>query len=129
MYILTLGNSEGSSLSAFDISDPSDIKLIQSQTFNLTAPGTNPARQDAPHPHQTILDPTGNYIIVPDLGADLVRVFHIEKTTNKLIPVTPIQAVLGTGPRHARFLVTENATYLYVITEVGVLPILIQAFL
>jgi len=110
---------EGSSLSAFDIRDPSDIKLIQSQTFHLTAPGTNPARQDAPHPHQTILDPTGNYIIVPDLGADLVRVFHIEKSTNKLIPVTPIQAVLGSGPRHARFLVTEKATYLYVITELG----------
>lgn len=111
--------SEGSGLGVFDIRDPSNIKTIQTQIFELTAPGTNPARQDAPHPHQTILDPTGNFIIVPDLGADLVRVFHIDKTTNKLIPVTPIQAVLGTGPRHARFLVTEKATYLYVITELG----------
>jgi len=109
----------GSSLSSFDIHDPTDLNRIQSRTFELTAPGADPARQDAPHPHQTILDPTGNFIIVPDLGADLVRVFHIEKLSNNLTPVTPLQAVAGTGPRHARFLATQNATYMYVVTEIG----------
>jgi 6-phosphogluconolactonase (cycloisomerase 2 family) len=83
----------------------SSQSLIHSQTFDFTlaAPGPNPARQDAPHPHEAIVDPTGNYVLVPDLGADLVRVFQVDKATKKLTPVDPLVAAPGSGPRHAVF--------------------------
>lgn len=88
-------------------------------TFKLTKPGTNPARQDAPHPHEVILDPTGEFIITPDLGADLLRIFHIDSTTNELVALEPFSVVAGSGPRHGAFLRTDNNTYLYVVTELA----------
>lgn len=86
-------------------------------TFKLVKPGPNPARQDAPHPHEVILDPTGEFIITPDLGADLLRIFHIDSSTNELVALEPYSVVAGSGPRHGTFLQTDNATYLYVVTE------------
>ena len=85
--------------------DPDTATFALSQSFNFTQakPGPNAARQAAPHPHQVILDPTKKYFLVPDLGADLVRVFHIDDRSLRIterdsIPVTP-----GSGPRHGVF--------------------------
>lgn len=55
------------------------LEFLQNFPFTLTAPGTNPARQEAPHPHEALVDPTDSFIVVPDLGADLIRVFSIGK--------------------------------------------------
>jgi hypothetical protein len=62
-----------------------------------------PSRQEAPHLHQAILDPTQQYLLVPDLGADLVRVYSIDQKTNILTAKTPLKAKAGSGPRHAAF--------------------------
>lgn len=92
---------------------------MQAFHYTLSKPGTNPARQDAPHPHEVILDPTGSFILSPDLGADLVRVFTIDKKTSALTESKPLQAPPGTGPRHGGFHVTHGETFFFLASELG----------
>jgi 6-phosphogluconolactonase (cycloisomerase 2 family) len=65
------------------------------------------------------VDPTDSFIVVPDLGADLVRVFSIDPATSKLTESTPFNAVPGSGPRHGSFLVSGDTTYFFLVTELG----------
>jgi 6-phosphogluconolactonase (cycloisomerase 2 family) len=64
--------------------------------------GPNP-RQDAPHPHEVHPDPTGQFLLVPDLGADLIRIFRIESSTGRLIACPDARTDPGDGPRHVKF--------------------------
>lgn len=79
------------------------VELLETLTYKLGAPGTVPSRQDSPHPHQTILDPTQQYLLVPDLGADLVRIYYINTGDNTLSERDPLKAAQGSGPRHGTF--------------------------
>lgn len=85
--------------------------------------GPVPSRQDVPHPHAAIADPTGRYLIVPDLGADLIRMFSIDAATGKLISCTPATAGAGDGPRHAAWWSSSpdqrNGLMLYTINELS----------
>lgn len=69
----------------------------------MEGPGADPSRQDAPHPHQVITDPTGSFLLTADLGADLIRVFSINNATGELADCPAINATAGAGPRHIRF--------------------------
>lgn len=102
---LAVPHYTGSALEIYAISPtiPGDLKLLQSFVFTMPGPGPVLNRQDSPHPHETLLDPTGRFILVNDLGADLVRVFAIDATTNLLAEMDPLHAALGSGPRHAAF--------------------------
>lgn len=104
-------------MSSFSISDPAALAPIQSDTFTIPQPGVDPIRQNAPHPHEAFLDPTGQFLLVPDLGADLVRVFLLDGETLERTAVAPLVAAPGSGPRHGVFLVTETNTFLYLVSE------------
>ncbi|KAK1771268.1 Lactonase, 7-bladed beta-propeller-domain-containing protein [Phialemonium atrogriseum] len=114
---LALAEYSGSSVSSFSISDPAALAPIQSDTFTIPQPGVDPIRQNAPHPHEAFLDPTGQFLLVPDLGADLVRVFLLDGETLERTAVAPLVAAPGSGPRHGVFLVTETNTFLYLVSE------------
>lgn len=85
----------------------------------MPTPGPNPSRQEAPHPHQALVDPTDSFILVPDLGADLVRVFSIDKKTSELRESVSFAAPSGSGPRHGSFLVSGNKTFFFLISELS----------
>ena len=85
----------------------------------MSSPGPNPSRQDAPHPHEALMDPTNSYIVVPDLGADLVRVFSINSTTSMIIPTTSFSAPPGSGPRHGAFTTHGSDTYFFLVSELA----------
>lgn len=120
---IALAHYGGSAVSTFLLSDSSStLKLNEAFTFSLSAPGPNADRQDAPHPHEALLDPTGQYLLVPDLGADLVRVFAIDAATLKLTAKEPLKAAPGSGPRHAAFWKPQpkaNVTFFYLVAELG----------
>lgn len=40
-----------------------------------------PDPQNQARPHQAVLDPTGEFLVFPDLGADLLRVLKVDKAT------------------------------------------------
>lgn len=114
---LAVPHYTGSALYTYDVSANGDIK--PDQGFAFSAPvGPVANRQDAPHPHETILDPTGQYVLVPDLGADLVRVFYVNPSTGKLTARDSLKAKAGSGPRHGAFsLDTINGNYYFYLAE------------
>jgi 6-phosphogluconolactonase (cycloisomerase 2 family) len=99
----------------------------QAQTLDFVNKTELAPGQLTPHPHQTILDPTGQYIVTPDLGGDLLRVFCWASNTGDdiLEEHAPFKMNSSSGPRHAAFWKpdpssnsTDN-TYLFVVTELA----------
>ncbi|KAI1824119.1 Lactonase, 7-bladed beta-propeller-domain-containing protein [Xylaria intraflava] len=111
-----------STLTTYTLPFEEDGEILQQFKFTMAAPGPN-SRQDAPHPHSTYVDPTGNFLLVPDLGADLVRIFSINATTGELTTCPPGEAGPGDGPRHATFWApSSNLTtglMVYTVNELG----------
>jgi 6-phosphogluconolactonase (cycloisomerase 2 family) len=70
----------------------------------LATPGPVALRQDLSYLHEVLIDPSKKYILMNDLGADLVRVFSWDKKT--LAPLTELASMYtepGVGPRHGVF--------------------------
>ncbi|RAL62330.1 hypothetical protein DID88_004896 [Monilinia fructigena] len=105
---LAVAYYSSSSVGSFDISSASDIRPLQTFTYTLATPGASAEFEDAPHPHQAITDPTDSYVLVPDLGADLVRVYHINQHTKLLEQLDSLKTPTGSGPRHG-YKVTYNS--------------------
>ncbi|KAH8795096.1 3-carboxymuconate cyclase-like protein-like protein [Hyaloscypha sp. PMI_1271] len=117
---LAAAHYSGSAATSWNILPSGGLKSLQTFMFNLTAPGTIPSRQEAPHPHEVILDPTGSFIVIPDLGADLVRVFAIDPKSSLLTENTPFKVPAGSGPRHGAFLkVDSGKTFFFLISELA----------
>ncbi|KAG8623350.1 hypothetical protein KVT40_008326 [Elsinoe batatas] len=114
---LALAHYSGSSVTSFDIQE-GQLQSINNFTFTQNGRGPVPSRQDAPHPHQVILDPTESFIVVPDLGSDLLRIFAINRDPT-LTALTPYRVTAGSGPRHGAFLDTGNATWFFLISELA----------
>lgn len=91
--------------------------------YSLARSGANATRQNVSHPHFTLVDPTGAFLIIPDLGADSIHVYGIDKDTGKLELGTPIVSPHpGSGPRHAIFYSpdeTGKTHYVYVANELA----------
>ncbi|KAG0154647.1 hypothetical protein PDIDSM_215 [Penicillium digitatum] len=123
---VAVAHYEGSAVTAYTL-DPASGSLnqIQEFTYKLTAPGTVPDRQDASHPHGTIVDPTGRFVLAPDLGMDQIHVFKISPSSGLLQPQKPLLVKPGSGPRHAVFwtpkpnVASTDDTYLYLVSELG----------
>lgn len=106
-------NSEGAQLLAvahyawalttYELSQDGDFKPLQQFNFTMKKPGADPARQAAPHPHQVLVDPRNNYFVVPDLGADILRIFQINRNTLRIVELEPFKLPPGSGPRHGTF--------------------------
>jgi len=122
---IALAHYGGSALSTYSLSSGGRFDGNESFALSIPGPGAVPDRQDSPHPHEAVLDPTGQYIIVPDLGADLIRVFAINPKTQALTEKTSFKTPAGSGPRHAAFhnpygVTGEGVTtYLYLATELA----------
>ena len=122
---IALAHYTGSAVTSWLLNGQGKFKHNQDLTYTLSKPGPDPSSQDAPHEHEAILDPTGQYILVPDLGADLVRVFSWDQDSLKLKALDPLEAAPGSGPRHAAFWNPYSVacdgctTYLYVVAELS----------
>ena len=68
-----------------------------------------------------ILDPSNKFILSPDLGADVVRVFSIGNSKfGHISECAPLKVTPGTGPRHAAFSSTaKNTTHMYLASELA----------
>lgn len=91
-------------LTTYKLSQDGHFTPFQQFDFTMPKPGPNPERQEAPHPHQVIVDPSAQYFVVPDLGADLLRIFCIDAQTLRIDPRKPFELPPGSGPRHGSFL-------------------------
>ena len=80
--------------------------------------GQNPRRQEGPHAHCIVLDPSGRYAFAADLGIDKVMIYRFDAKAGKLIPNSPafVQTNPGAGPRH--FDIHPGGKFAYVINEI-----------
>lgn len=98
--------------------------LERNQDFTFTGNGPE-EQQNAPHPHEAILDPTGKYILVPDLGLDVVHVYAWDRETLALTELESLKVTPGTGPRHAVFWTPSGTacdtctTYMFLVGELS----------
>ena len=82
------------------------------QTVTHSGCGTDPARQEAPHPHQALVTPDGKFVLVCDLGLDRVFVYDRDLT-----PVSYADVPKGQGVRHLTF--APDGRRVYAVNELG----------
>ncbi|MET9322274.1 lactonase family protein [Streptomyces sp. NPDC003038] len=77
--------------------------------------GPDPDRQDRPHAHQVLPDPSGRWVLSVDLGTDSVRVCSLDQATGALRMHAETVLRAGTGPRHLAF--HPDGDVVYVLHE------------
>lgn len=78
----------------------------------------NKERQESAHPHSVFLAPPDNkYAVVPDLGADKLFIYHIDKDFGKLSLQGVHMVCSGMAPRFFTF--HPNAHFGYLLTELS----------
>lgn len=79
----------------------------------------NPERQEGPHAHCIILDPSNRHALAADLGLDkiLINLFDNQNGSLKPAPIPFVSVKPGAGPRHIKF--SPDGTKVYLICEMG----------
>ena len=82
-----------------------------------TGESVDKARQEGPHAHCAVIDPSGKFVIVCDLGADKIIPYRITADSANIddAGLAPTTAVPGSGPRHIAF--HPGGKIAYVINE------------
>ncbi len=70
---------------------------------------------DAPHAHMIQADPTGNFVVVNDLGLDRTIIWAFDKVNGKLSSPKTFPSSAGAGPRH--FVFHPNGRWFYCLNE------------
>jgi len=83
-----------------------------------TGTGPDKDRQEGPHAHCIITDPTGKFVLSTDLGNDKIYIYQLD-ASGKITPNATAFGMVkaGAGPRHIIF--SPNGKVLYCITEMG----------
>jgi 6-phosphogluconolactonase len=92
------------------LGDATDVKQAQGSSVNRQ-------RQEGPHAHCIVLDPSNKFAYSCDLGTDKVMVFRFDARNGKLLSAEPpwVQVKPGAGPRHFAFHPTGK--YVFVVNE------------
>jgi 6-phosphogluconolactonase len=109
-YVLT-ANYSGSTVSVLPIQSNGSVGTPTQNITHYGDLGPNSSRQEAPHPHVISFDPTGNYVLVNDLGLDATIVYSIDTSAGQLTEVSRFYATPGTGPRHLAWHPNGNIVY------------------
>ncbi len=92
------------------LGEAADLKQYQGQSVNRD-------RQEGPHAHCIMLDPTNGFAYSCDLGTDRVMIFRFDARNGKLLtneqPWAPVKP--GAGPRHLAF--HPSGKYVFVLNE------------
>ncbi|MEU4445780.1 lactonase family protein [Actinosynnema sp. NPDC050801] len=76
--------------------------------------GPDRDRQDGPHAHQVLPDPTGEFVLAVDLGTDSVYSYRLGDQ-GRLTPAGTARVHAGAGPRHLAF--HPSGRYAYIANE------------
>ena len=113
-----VANYNGGNFSALPIAADGSLGA-RVQTIQHTGGGPNKARQEKAHVHSTILSPDEKYLLVCDLGMDMIGVERFNYQASKQ-PLTPaadsiVSVEPGAGPRHTCF--CPGKPYVYCVNE------------
>lgn len=100
-HVLTANYGSGS-VTAVPVRSDGSLAPALSGVLSHTGAGPHPQRQQRPHAHQVLPDPSGRWVVSVDLGTDSVRVCELdeagEPTLHREVALRP-----GSGPRHLAF--------------------------
>lgn len=115
-YVLVANYSSGS-VAVFPI-DATGRLHPASYVDQHSGSSVNPKRQQGPHAHAIVVDPSGKFALCPDLGMDQIFVYRLA-AEGQLQHNEPVGAKVtpGEGPRHLDFHPTKPIVY--VINELG----------
>jgi 6-phosphogluconolactonase len=84
-----------------------------------TGSGPETARQEGPHAHAVVPDPSGRWLLAVDLGTDSVWIYDVRDACpeGELPPCAEASLRPGSGPRHLVF--HPEGSYAYVVNELG----------
>ena len=102
--VLLVANYVGGSIALLPIQADGSLAPA-THVVQHTGSGPNAARQDAPHAHCIVADPSNRFVLAADLGADRVFVYRLDLDGKSLRHVEGGDAVMrsGAGPRHIAF--------------------------
>ncbi len=112
-----VANFAGGQVSAIPVSSDGVLAAASSVQADY---GSGPnRRQTGPHAHAVVMDPSGRYLLAPDLGADRVFVYRFDVADHQLSPaLTPYAALPpGSGPRHLVF--SKDGRFAFLDTELS----------
>jgi 6-phosphogluconolactonase len=116
-YVM-VANYEGGSIAVYTVLR--DGSLGERTSFvQHTGSSVNPERQTRARPHSIRVDPSNQFVLVPDLGVDKVFVYRLDQKTGALQPNAPPFASVapGSGPRHVTF--SPDGRWAYLIHDMG----------
>ncbi|MGJ8651854.1 MAG: lactonase family protein [Opitutaceae bacterium] len=114
--VLMVANyGSNNSIAAFKVQ--SDGSLAASESIHLhEGSGTNPKRQEGPHPHSIFSNPANTFAYAPDLGIDQVVIYKLDTETATLTAASKAKVPGGgKGPRHMKF--SDDGRFAYVLLE------------
>lgn len=117
-YVVNANYTEGN-VSVYTTNENGSLNPY-SQLIQFTDSSINKERQDKAHIHAAVFSPQNDYVFLPDLGADKIRVFKFDTLQKQPLVAMPdytVQAALGSGPRHFTFHPTK--AFAYCIEELG----------
>ena len=79
--------------------------------------GQDPLRQRGPHAHAATFDVRDEYVYVPDLGIDQVKVYRLDKAKKQLIEAGVYHAPPGSGPRYCE--IATNYDMIFCVNELA----------
>ena len=106
-----VANYVGGNIAVLPVVDGSIQKA--SQVVQHAGKGPNAERQDGPHAHCIVADPSNRFVLAADLGVDRVLVYRLSEDGRSLLHVAGADAMLrpGAGPRHLAFHPTLPLVY------------------
>ena len=102
-----VANYSGGNVNVFRIGDHGTID--ESCMITHSGHSVNPDRQESPHPHSIYPDPSGNFVMVCDLGIDQIVTYRLEE--GQLVKHREVDLPPGAGPRHFDFHPTGKWAY------------------
>ncbi len=102
--VVLVANYSGGSVALLSIATDGSVAPA-AQVDKHTGKGPNAERQEAPHAHCILTDPSNRFALSADLGADRVYVYRLDARGNSLHHVERGDASMrpGAGPRHIAF--------------------------
>lgn len=107
LYRLTLF-STGGNVDVWDISDTSTLKYMKNITLGGEL-GPNKERQTKSFAHQAILDPSGRYFAICDLGTDSISIIDSLDDKFEVVSRNSVSRA-GCGPRHGAWYPQNGGT-------------------
>lgn len=101
-HLLTANYAEPGSVSVLAIEADGSLGAMRS-LLEHEGDGPHQERQQGPHAHAVLTDPSGRWVVSVDLGTDSLRVCELDPATGELEIERELGLRSGIGPRHLAF--------------------------